>query len=166
MCQPKRCDVVRWSERRVQLAWLKESRTPERPRPGGSAGALDVTGGVSSGGVGVEAESLLELFNLAEGGDTLALIGGLEQRDRLDRHDVHAPRDSRNPVDVDLDDIDLACLLRRELLDLGRDHAARSGPRCPEVDDDEALVVQDELPEGLVGRVLDLADRVSSFRSR
>ena len=94
--------------------------------------------------------------------DGLHQLAARVEVQRRDRHDAVVARDLRVLVGVDLDDLDAARVLRRELLEHGGDHAARAAPGRPEVDDDGDLRLEDLGLEGGVGDGGGGAHRISS----
>src|ERR1700704_804576 len=85
-----------------------------------------------------------------ESDDTIGLAAVLEQDHGRDRADAEAARSDRIGVDVELGDADLVTLLARDLLEDRRDHAARTAPRRPEIDEHGAIRLQNLLLERLV----------------
>jgi uncharacterized membrane protein (GlpM family) len=62
-------------------------------------------------------------------------LAALEHHQHRNRLDTELGRDLRILVDIDLGDLDLAGHLRRDLIESRGDHAARTAPFGPEIDD-------------------------------
>src|SRR5205814_6521790 len=108
----------------------------------------------------------LERLHRTGAGDAHRLLAGAEEGNRGDAHDVERLRDPGVGIDVDLDDIDRALVLGGDLLHLRGDHLARSAPGGPEVNNDRLVVLENELLEGVVRRVLDGHMRCSFLPAR
>src|SRR6266851_6761229 len=82
--------------------------------------------------------------------DAVGLPTVLEQDHARDCPDAEAPRGDRIGINIELRDADLVALLVRDVFEDRRDHAARTAPRRPEIDEHGGVRLQDLLLEGLV----------------
>ena len=78
-------------------------------------------------------------------------LAGREHRDGGDAHDPVVHRRVGVSVDIELDYLDLAGVLRGELVNLRGDHATRSAPGCPEIHDHRLVALEDDLLPGGIG---------------
>src|SRR6266550_1438394 len=95
--------------------------------------------------------------------DAIGLAAVLEQDHGRDGADAEAPGGDRIGVDVELRDAELLALLVRDVFEDRRDHAARTAPCRPEVDEHRHVRLQDVLLEALVADDLWLSHQSRSF---
>ena len=76
-----------------------------------------------------------------EADDALDCFAVLEQDHRRDAADAEVLGSVLVFVDVELDDLELARLLDGDLLEHWANHAARTAPLCPEIDQDRRLAL-------------------------
>src|ERR1044072_3338147 len=74
--------------------------------------------------------------------DRLHLLAALENGDRRNRHHSVITRGVRVLVDVELHDLDLVAQLAGDLVQYGRNLAARPAPLRPEIDDYRLVALQ------------------------
>src|ERR1051326_1535085 len=131
-----------------QPHYLQAQTSPVGPYPPSgwsiswrSWGLLDVRSGAGAARRSLKVR--LELFHQHwlghEADDALDHRAILEQDHRRDAGNAELHRRLLVLVDVQLDDLELASLLGSNLLEHGRDHATRTAPLCPEVDQDGCL---------------------------
>src|SRR5439155_26747028 len=99
----------------------------------------------------LQAECDLELVEGTEADRGAGRLARGEHRDGRDAHDSVVHRGVGVGGDIELDDLDLARVLRGELVDLRSDHATRPAPRCPKIHDHRLVALEDDLLPGGIG---------------
>ena len=116
--------------------------------PAPVTGRARLLAGGRSGGCGLavrqarQTECLFEGFEGPEADGGLGRLAGCEHGDGRDAHDAVVHGGVRIGIDVELTDLDDARVLGGQLLDLGRDHAARTAPLGPEVHDHRLVALE------------------------